>query len=171
MAEGVCSPVDWRYNPPGKPRRFLIMNYRGRLWVLWFMALLLALAGVAGCAKSTKQAAAAKPKLKILSMPVQVPGKFTKEIVGARIRKLAPDALECYQAALVNRPALAGVVRVKWTIMPNGRTAAVVIEKSIPDAKDLENCIVGRIESWRFPSHHGSAARVSYPFIFQPKNP
>lgn len=123
---------------------------------------------VGGCAKNTRQAVASKPKLKILSMPTQVPGRFTKDIVHARIKKLAPDVLECYQAARVNQPELAGVVRVKWTIMPNGRTAAVTVEKSIPNMNELDKCIVGRIESWRFPSHHGSAARVSYPFILTP---
>ena len=140
---------------------------RGRLSkVVWALAFVMAVGGAAGCAGPRKHVAG-KPRIKFLAMPRAVPGKFTKDIIRQEIEDRMPEIRECQAQAAAGKRGSAGAIRVKWTIMPNGRTTAIKVLDSIPDAAALEACITARIADWRFPSHSGgAAAKLSYPFVF-----
>jgi hypothetical protein len=141
------------------------MNGRRLSMVIWVLAFALAVGGAVGCA-GPRRHLAGKPRIKFLAMPRAVPGKFTKDIILQEIERRMPEVRGCQQQAAVARPGISGVIRVKWTIMPNGRTTAINVLDSIPDAAGLEACITARIADWRFPSHSGgSAAKLSYPFV------
>jgi hypothetical protein len=89
-----------------------------------------------------------------------------------KVIKAASGAFRaCYQDALNRSPDLTGKVVVSFVIKDDstgprgaGVTRASVAGGSTIGNKQVENCVVGKIKSLRFPAKGG--AIVKYPFIF-----
>jgi hypothetical protein len=74
----------------------------------------------------------------------------------------------CYEQGLQSDPALNGRVAVDFTIGGNGLVKEAAIESSTLKAKTVEECILMRLKSWKFPLPDGGVdVKVSYPFTLR----
>lgn len=97
---------------------------------------------------------------------------LTKADVDKVIKAAAGGFRACYQDALNRSPDLAGKVVVRFVIKDDssGPRGAGVTRASLDRGastignSSVENCVVGKIKSLRFPAKGG--AIVNYPFIF-----
>ncbi len=71
----------------------------------------------------------------------------------------------CYEQGLQGDPSLSGRVAVNFTINGQGAVHAASIGSSSLASKIVEDCIMMRLKSWKFPLPQGGAdVKVSYPF-------
>lgn len=74
----------------------------------------------------------------------------------------------CYEQGLQGNASLSGRVSVDFTIAGNGMVKAAQIESTTLNAKSIEDCIVMRLKSWKFPLPEGGVdVKVSYPFVLR----
>jgi len=86
------------------------------------------------------------------------------EAQAARTRSLIGG---CYTIGLASDPSLSGVVVVRFTITPNGVVSDVRISKSNIGNRDVEECVVAAVQTWKFGAA-GSTDTFEYPFAFEP---
>lgn len=70
----------------------------------------------------------------------------------------------CYETRLKGNPDLGGRVEVEWNVTGGRVTSAYVFANTTGD-QELGECIVNKIERWRFPN--GVEGQILYPFIFK----
>jgi TonB family protein len=98
-----------------------------------------------------------------------VRGSLDKEIIRRIVRRNINQVRYCYQDALVRRPSLEGRLVTQFTIAPNGRVLAAVVQSSTLKEVSVEACVVNAIKRWEFPAPNGGGlVMVSYPFSFAP---
>lgn len=98
--------------------------------------------------------------------PSPVSGLSSKQIRDV-ISRNGPRFRACYDAELPQRPSLAGMVRVRFTIGRNGR----VTVKSVSGlTANVTRCIRGVLASLRFP-RSSTVSKVTYPFVFSNPKP
>ncbi|MFP2907305.1 TonB family protein [Pyxidicoccus sp. 3LFB2] len=86
------------------------------------------------------------------------------------IRANRQDIIDCYDKRRETHPEVKGTVRVKFTIANDGTVPRCAVEKTTAHDVPLEDCIVERVKTWRFPPPRGDGiVTVSYPFVFQMK--
>lgn len=74
----------------------------------------------------------------------------------------------CYEQGLQGNPSLNGRVAVDFTIGGNGLVKAAGIDSSTMGSKIVEDCIVMRLRTWKFPLPQGGVdVRVTYPFVLR----
>ncbi|MFN7730039.1 MAG: AgmX/PglI C-terminal domain-containing protein [Bdellovibrio sp.] len=74
----------------------------------------------------------------------------------------------CYEQGLQSDAALNGRVAVDFTIGGNGMVKEAGVANSTLKAKTVEDCIVMRLKSWKFPLPDGGVdVKVSYPFTLR----
>ncbi len=72
----------------------------------------------------------------------------------------------CYEQGLQGTPGLAGRVGVSFVISAEGSVSTANVASSTLNAKSVEDCIVMRVKSWRFPLPTNNASvKVTYPFV------
>jgi TonB family protein len=86
------------------------------------------------------------------------------EVQASRTRQLIGG---CYSIGLAVDRRLAGVVVVRFTINPNGSVTGVRVSKSNLGNRDVEECIVAAVQTWKFASG-SSTDTFEYPFSFEP---
>jgi TonB family protein len=93
---------------------------------------------------------------------------LTKDEVGEVIHKHLSEVRYCYESAMLRMPDLEGKLVVGFTIGAIGTVKTATVENStLPDPR-LDDCIVRRLSSWKFPHPKGGVdVAVSYPFIFK----
>jgi hypothetical protein len=96
-------------------------------------------------------------------------GLASQEIM-AVIRANLNQVRHCYETLLKTSPQAAGKVTATFVI--GGKTGAVtsasLSQSTIQDAA-FRGCIIGKIETWRFPKPRGGKdVTVNYPFVFNP---
>jgi TonB family protein len=96
-------------------------------------------------------------------------GKLQKHVIQRVIRRHVGAVRFCYERALVKNPKLSGKVVVRFVIDPDGKVTAAEIPDSSLKAPAVEDCILKRVRSWRFPQPEGGAVSVAYPFVFEAK--
>lgn len=75
------------------------------------------------------------------------------------------DFQRCYEGALMKNPSLAGRVKLKLTVRPDGSTTGV--EASGMD--EIKECMEEKARGLKFsPPADGREMHISYPFIFSP---
>lgn len=74
----------------------------------------------------------------------------------------------CYEKELKSDPYIAGVVSVAWTVTSGGGVSNVRVLSNSTGNPDISRCIVRTVGRWSFPSSHGEAVDVEYPFRFTP---
>ncbi len=94
-----------------------------------------------------------------------VRGALSKEIIRRVIRRHSNEVRYCYQKGLQGDPAMAGQVKVGFTISPSGQvTGARVSGSSLGDA-EVEECVTEAVGRWQFPQPKGGGmVMVNYPF-------
>lgn len=87
------------------------------------------------------------------------------DAIGAVIARNQGQIRFCYEQGLQGDPNLSGRVAVDFTIGGNGSVKIANIANSSLASKIVEDCIMLRLRSWKFPLPQGGVdVKVSYPF-------
>ena len=90
---------------------------------------------------------------------------------GERFLKRVFTAAEiryCQETASLYHPNLEGKLIVQFGITPNGTVEKLSVQSSTLQDKTLEECIMKRLATWKFPKPKGGVhVNVSYPLIFK----
>ncbi len=71
----------------------------------------------------------------------------------------------CYEQGLQGNPSLNGRVAIDFTISGTGQVSAASVANTTLNSKVIEECIVMRLKTWKFPLPQGGVnVKVSYPF-------
>lgn len=74
----------------------------------------------------------------------------------------------CFEKGLLRDPNFGGEVEVRTVIAADGKVANADVVSSTVDAKDVESCVVSRVESWTFPETGDGRVKVlTTPFRFE----
>jgi hypothetical protein len=92
------------------------------------------------------------------------PERLTQEDIMTSVMARKPEVRECVKAQRNAEPDTHAKVVMRWTILPDGRTADVscVSGCSTPFAI----CVAERIKSWTFPEHQVQGEPLDFPFTF-----
>lgn len=97
-----------------------------------------------------------------------IDGGLDLDMVSEVIRRNMGQIRFCYEQGLQMDPSLAGRVGVKFTIGANGQVKIADVENTTLNSKQIEDCILLRLRSWKFPLPDGGVdVKVSYPFSFK----
>ncbi len=91
-----------------------------------------------------------------------------RDQIAAVINRNLGQVRFCYEQALQGDPTVKGRVSVDFTIGGNGLVKAAGIDNSTLNAKGVEDCIVLRLKTWKFPLPEGGVdVKVTYPFVLR----
>lgn len=91
-----------------------------------------------------------------------------RDAIAAVIQKNLGQVRFCYEQGLQSDPALNGRVAIGFTIGGNGLVKSASIENTTLNAKAVEDCLMLRLKSWKFPLPDGGVdVKVSYPFVLR----
>lgn len=97
-----------------------------------------------------------------------IQGGLDLDMVSDVIRRNMGQIRFCYEQGLQLDPSLAGRVGVRFTIGGNGQVKVADVENTTLNSKQIEDCILMRLKSWKFPLPDGGVdVKVSYPFSFR----
>lgn len=103
-----------------------------------------------------------------LTSEATVGGGLDRDAIAAVINRNLGQVRFCYEQGLQGDPALAGRVAVDFTIGGNGMVKAASVASSSLGSKVVEDCIILRLKSWKFPlPENGVDVKVSYPFVLR----
>jgi len=91
-----------------------------------------------------------------------------RDAIAAVINKNLGQVRFCYEQGLQSEPNLNGRIAADFTIGGNGLVKVASIGSSSMASKIVEDCIVMRLKSWKFPLPQGGVdVKVSYPFVLR----
>lgn len=97
-----------------------------------------------------------------------IEGGLDRDLIDGVIRRNMGQIRFCYEQGLQADPALGGRVAIGFTIGANGQVKAAGIESTSVGSKVVEDCILLRLRSWKFPLPEGGVdVKVSYPFVLR----
>lgn len=103
-----------------------------------------------------------------LSQEATVDTGLDRDAIAAVINRNLGQVRFCYEQGLQAEPNLNGRVAVAFTIGGNGAVKSANVENSSLNSKLIEECIVMRLKSWKFPLPQGGVdVKVSYPFVLR----
>jgi len=99
---------------------------------------------------------------------VAVRGGLERSEVDAVIQENLSQIRFCYNRGLRGNPSLNGKVTSAFTIGGDGVVKVSRISTSTLAASEVENCIMSKVASWKFPEPRGGGeVIVNYPFLFK----
>lgn len=106
------------------------------------------------------------------SMPLAkeavIGGGLDRSLIADVINRNLGQIRFCYEQGLQGNPSLAGRVSVGFTIGASGVVKSSNIENSTLGSKMVEDCIMMRLKTWKFPLTEGGVdVKVSYPFVLK----
>lgn len=94
------------------------------------------------------------------------------ETIRRNVRDQIPQVKACYEKVLNKLPegqGPKGKVVLAWTIKPDGSVDKARIDQSEIKSPELENCLVERLKTWRFPPPGDDQfVEIRFPFHFSP---
>jgi hypothetical protein len=97
-----------------------------------------------------------------------IEGGLDRDLISGVIDRNMGQVRFCYEQALQADPGLAGRVAIAFVIGANGQVKSAAVENTTVNSKQVEECIVLRLRSWRFPLPSGGVdVKVSYPFVLR----
>lgn len=97
-----------------------------------------------------------------------IDGGLDLDMVSEVIRRNMGQIRFCYEQGLQLDPSISGRVGVRFTIGGNGQVKVADVENTTLNSKQIEECILMRLKSWKFPlPDSGVDVKVSYPFSFK----
>lgn len=88
--------------------------------------------------------------------------------IEAVIKRNIGQIYYCYEKGLQSSPQLSGRVFTNFIINGNGRVQLAQVGRSSLQSASVEQCMVGKIKGWKFPTPHGNVdVNVSYPFTLK----
>ena len=95
-------------------------------------------------------------------------GALDREVIKKIINENKNQIRYCYEVELQRNQDLAGNVGVKWIIGPNGSVTKVMITESTLKNKNVDSCIMAKIQGWKFPTPTDEGTvKVNYSFTFR----
>lgn len=99
---------------------------------------------------------------------LSVRGGLERSEVEAVIQENLSQIRYCYNKALRTNPNLQGKVTSAFTIGADGTVKTSRVAASTLASAEVEDCIKGRVASWRFPQPRGGGeVAVNYPFLLK----
>lgn len=103
-----------------------------------------------------------------LSQEASVETGLDRDAIAAVINRNLGQVRFCYEQGLQGNPSLNGRVAVDFTIGGSGAVTLAKMASSSLNSKVIEDCIVLRLKSWKFPLPQGGVSvKVSYPFVLR----
>jgi len=103
-----------------------------------------------------------------LAQEATVATGLDRDQIAAVINRNLGQVRFCYEQGLQGNPNLNGRVAVGFVIGANGSVQTANVENSSLNSKMIEDCIVLRLKSWKFPLPQGGVdVKVSYPFVLR----
>jgi hypothetical protein len=103
-----------------------------------------------------------------LSQEATVASGLDRDQIAAVINRNLGQVRFCYEQGLQGDPNLNGRVAVDFVIGGNGAVKSANVANTSLNAKSIEDCIVLRLKSWKFPLPQGGVdVQVSYPFVLR----
>ncbi len=97
-----------------------------------------------------------------------IEGGLDRDLIADVISRNMGQVRFCYEQALQGDPSLAGRVAVQFTINGTGQVKIAGVESTTLNSKLVEDCILLRLKSWKFPLPEGGVdVKVSYPFVLR----
>lgn len=97
-----------------------------------------------------------------------IEGGLDKNEVDAVIKRHEGEIRYCYEQGLQTNPKLSGRVSMKFFIASNGYVSTANISNTSLHSRQVENCITGRLKTWKFPNPRGGVVvKVNYPFVLR----
>lgn len=100
-----------------------------------------------------------------------IDGGLDRDVIDGVIQRNMGQIRFCYEQGLQLDASLSGRVGVKFVIGSNGQIKVADVENTTLNSKQIEDCILLRLRSWKFPLPDGGVdVKVSYPFSFKRAN-
>lgn len=97
-----------------------------------------------------------------------IQGGLDRDMIAAVINRNMGQVRFCYEQGLQSDPKLTGRVAVNFTIGASGAVKTSSINNTTLNSKIVEDCIMNRLRSWKFPLPEGGVdVKVSYPFLLR----
>ena len=97
-----------------------------------------------------------------------VEGGLDRDLIDEVIKRNMGQIRFCYEQGLQGDPSLAGRVAVDFVIGGSGLVKAASIANSSLNSNPVQECIVMRLKTWKFPLPQGGVdVKVSYPFVLR----
>lgn len=94
-----------------------------------------------------------------------VEGGLDQDQIKAVINRNQGQITYCYERGLQAKPTIGGRVAISFIIGTNGRVTTAKVAETSLGSKMVENCMVQRLKSWKFPRPVGNVeVDVLYPF-------
>jgi hypothetical protein len=98
----------------------------------------------------------------------QPAGGLDKDVIYRVIQAKQDQIKFCYERELRDSPKLEGMVRVQWTIGPDGSVIQSDIIDDTLERKRAADCIINVVEHLKFPAPMGGGnVNVTFPWIFK----
>lgn len=95
-------------------------------------------------------------------------GSLSKSQIARVVRQNWYQIRYCYESQLRKNPKLAGKIIIRWIISGSGNVQTASTASTTMNNERVENCIVRRVNRWKFPQPAGGGiVVVNYPFIFR----
>ncbi|MBX3022898.1 MAG: AgmX/PglI C-terminal domain-containing protein [Bdellovibrionales bacterium] len=103
-----------------------------------------------------------------LSSEASVESGLDRDAIAAVVNKNSGQVRFCYEQGLQSDPNVNGRVAIDFTIGGNGMVKVASVANSSLNSKIIEDCIMMRLKSWKFPLPQGGVdVKVSYPFVLR----
>ncbi len=96
-------------------------------------------------------------------------GKIDKDAV-AKVFARRKNAIQyCYEKALQRDSTVHGKIAIRFTIGPAGRITAISATENSTGVPAIADCIIDKVQSWRFDPVEGGSVTFNYPFVLDAK--
>ncbi len=94
-------------------------------------------------------------------------GSMSKDSIRRVIKSHRAALKACYTERLKSRKELAGRIKVRFAVGPDGSVKAATTTTSTLDDHAMETCVIDEILTWQFPEPDGGGyVVINYPFDF-----
>ncbi len=94
-------------------------------------------------------------------------GTVNRSDVASRIRRRKSAIRTCYERTLKKNPTAEGKITIQFTIGMAGRITDISAVTNSTNDSGLQQCIMGKMKTWKFPRPKGGSVTFQYPFILR----
>lgn len=107
--------------------------------------------------------------ISVSSSDMVLQGGISRYAINATIAKYINQVRRCYETQLKTKPALQGLVEMRFEINPTGMLNFAKVNRTTLQDKPTEACIQKKMMTWQFPKPKGGVkVPVKYPFMLRP---
>ena len=98
---------------------------------------------------------------------MDVEGTVDREAIKRVVLSNKPQLARCHSRVLQQNPDIRGRILIEWTI-EGSRVTGASIKSNNSASRELANCVMSRLKTWRFPGAipKGGIGVVTFPFFF-----